>query len=91
MLAMKFGLRDWAGREPHRIAVKDASGKSTSFRELDVLANKFAQLFRQMGLSRGDHVEPFLAMARTSSPLYGRPIALGFTLRRWPIRSLRLN
>jgi acyl-CoA synthetase (AMP-forming)/AMP-acid ligase II len=60
MKAMQFGLRDWASKDPDRIAVKDTQGRAVSFGELEQLANRFAQLLRQVGLNRGDHVAAVL-------------------------------
>lgn len=60
MKGMQFGLRDWAQRDPDRIAVKEASGRVTSFGKLESLANRFAHLMRSIGLGRGDHIAAVL-------------------------------
>jgi acyl-CoA synthetase (AMP-forming)/AMP-acid ligase II len=88
MNAMQFGLRDWALREPHRLAVKEVDGSQTSFGELEVLTNKIAHLLRQIGLNRGDHVaavlgnNPYvlaLAWACYRTGLYLTPVANTFS------------
>ena len=52
---MKFGLRDWATRDPDRIAAF-CRGVGTSYGQLEETANRIAHLFRACGLQRGDHV-----------------------------------
>lgn len=52
---MRFGLRDWAGRDPDRPAVV-TGGATTSYGELEAAANRAARLFRAAGLRPGDHV-----------------------------------
>ncbi|MDQ8732793.1 AMP-binding protein [Bradyrhizobium sp. LHD-71] len=84
MKAFDFGLRDWARREPNRRAVKEVNGATTSFAELERLANRFAHLLRHAGLRRGDHVAAVLgngphilalAWASYRAGLYFTPVA----------------
>src|SRR5437868_6797065 len=83
-MSMQFGLRDWAQREPNRLAVKLVGGKEVSFGELEALANRFAHLLRHLGLKRGDHVASVLgnseyilalAWATYRAGLYLTPVA----------------
>lgn len=53
---MDFGLRDWARREPDRIALEFETLPTVTYGELEEMANRFAHLFRAEGLVRGDHV-----------------------------------
>jgi acyl-CoA synthetase (AMP-forming)/AMP-acid ligase II len=85
---MQFGLRDWALREPRRLAVKEVNGSQTSFGELEVLTNRIAHLLRQIGLNRGDHVAVILgnnphilafAWACYRAGLYFTPVANTFS------------
>lgn len=57
---MDYDLRDWARREPQRIALEFETRPSVSYGELENMANRFAQLFRSLGLQRGDHVSALL-------------------------------
>lgn len=79
---MQFGVRDWATREPGRIAVHSGAGALT-YGELEALANRIARLWRRLGLRRGDHVaaailnDPImyaLVWASYRSGLYFTPI-----------------
>jgi acyl-CoA synthetase (AMP-forming)/AMP-acid ligase II len=85
---MEFGLRDWARREPERIAVTIA-GETTSFGALEAVANRTAHLFRACGLRPGDHVaavilnDPMIfaiAWAAYRAGLYMTPIASNSSL-----------
>lgn len=53
---MDYGLRDWARRDPHRVALEFESRPAVTYDALESMANRFAQLFRACGLQRGDHV-----------------------------------
>lgn len=81
--AMEFGLRDWARREPERLAVKEVDGPATSFAELEHLANRYSHLLRSVGLKHGDHLAGVLgnnahilalAWASYRSGLYFTPV-----------------
>ncbi|WP_298642567.1 AMP-binding protein [uncultured Tistrella sp.] len=63
---MQYGLRDWARRQPERPALEFDDG-SVSYAELEGLTNRYAQLFRHHGLSRGDHIAAILG--NTADPL----------------------
>ena len=52
---MNYDLRHWAHDDPHRLAVRNG-GESTSYQELEVLANRMAHVLRRLGVCRGDHV-----------------------------------
>ena len=52
---MEFGLRDWAVRQPQRPALEFEDGTIVSYGDLEKRANRFAHLWRQSGLRRGDH------------------------------------
>lgn len=84
MKAFEFGLRDWARRDPDRLAVKEVNGAATSFSALERLANQFAHFLRSIGLQRGDHIAAVLgngphilalAWAAYRTGLYFTPIA----------------
>src|SRR5215210_5036996 len=46
-----------ARTQPNKIAYQMAgTGKAITYRELDVLSNQGAQLFRSLGLKAGDHI-----------------------------------
>lgn len=53
---MRFGVRDWAERDPGRMALEFVDGRVLSYGELEALANRFAHLYRRSGLRIGDHV-----------------------------------
>lgn len=57
---MDFGLRDWARREPDRTALEFETMPAVSYGELEELANRFAHLFRSVGLEPGDHISGIL-------------------------------
>ncbi|MGC4924952.1 amino acid adenylation domain-containing protein [Streptomyces sp. DT117] len=48
-------VREWAGRTPHAVAVRDAH-TSLTYAELDARADGLAQLLRERGAGRGDRV-----------------------------------
>lgn len=51
----------WAKLFPDKPAAIDSqTGASTSFRQLDDRSNQIAQLFRERGLRRGDHIAVFM-------------------------------
>jgi len=52
---MQVGLREWAAREPARIAAT-VNGEPTSYGAMERDANLLAQAFRRLGLRRGDHI-----------------------------------
>jgi long-chain acyl-CoA synthetase len=52
---MNHDLRYWAHYDPDRLAVRNGS-QSTSYQELEILANKMAHVLRHLGVRRGDHV-----------------------------------
>ena len=47
-------VADWAARTPDQIAI--VGGESTTYAELDRLANRFAQVLRKAGVAPGDRV-----------------------------------
>ncbi|WP_210247465.1 AMP-binding protein [Neoaquamicrobium microcysteis] len=57
---MDYGLREWARREPDRVALRFDGGAVLSFGELERMANRFANLFADCGLRHGDHVAVLL-------------------------------
>ena len=86
---MDFGLRDWARREPGRIAAK-AGDAIVTYGELEATANRIAHLFRSLGLRRGDHVaasvanDPVifaLAWAAYRAGLYFTPVSSAASAR----------
>ncbi|SMF66087.1 fatty-acyl-CoA synthase [Tistlia consotensis] len=86
---MRYGLRDWAQRDPERRALEFEDGTSVTFGELEARANRLEQLFRNRGLARGDHVAGILsngpdviaaAWAAARTGLYYTPVAHTFSL-----------
>lgn len=74
-----------AAQTPDKVAYVIAeTGISVSFGELERRANQGAQLFRKLGLKRGDHIAILLEnhprFSRSSGQLSGQ----GFTTRRFP-------
>ena len=57
---LDYGLRDWARREPERIALEFETLPAVTYGQLEARANRFAHLFRSAGLVRGDHVSGIL-------------------------------
>ncbi|NYI78280.1 AMP-binding protein [Nocardioides panzhihuensis] len=49
-------LSVWAGEQPDKAAVIDAAGAVIAYAELEAASNRIAHLFRELGLSRGDHI-----------------------------------
>jgi long-chain acyl-CoA synthetase len=85
---MRNGLRDWASREPGRVALRFQSGEQLSYADLEALANRLASLFEASGLAHGDHVAVILgndphmlagAWAAYRSGVYLTPIANTFS------------
>ena len=85
---MGNGLRDWATREPTRVALRFQSGEQLSYADLEALANRLARLFQATGLRTGDHVAVILgndphmlagAWAAYRSGVYLTPIANTFS------------
>lgn len=60
---MTPGLRDWAGRDPTRVALILDGGPTLTYAALEALANRFAQAFRAHGLARGDHAAALVGNA----------------------------
>jgi amino acid adenylation domain-containing protein len=61
----------WALRAPDRVAITGPAGALT-YRELDELANRFAHLFRELGVRPGDRVGVHLPRsARTVAAMLG--------------------
>jgi amino acid adenylation domain-containing protein len=61
----------WAARAPDRVAVT-GPGEAFTYRELDELANRFARLFRELGVRPGDRVGVHLPRsARTVAAMLG--------------------
>ncbi len=86
--AMDYGLREWARREPDRLAVKEVDGLATTFGELERLTNRFAHVLRDAGLKRGDHLAAVLgngahmlaiAWAAYRTGLYFTPVPVTFS------------
>ncbi|WP_339948051.1 AMP-binding protein [uncultured Albimonas sp.] len=87
---MRYGLRDWAEREPDRPALEFDDQPALSYAALEALANRFANLFRAAGLERGDHVAGVLpngphviaaVWGAYRSGLYYTPVATTFSSR----------
>ena len=86
---MRFGLRDWAERQPDRVAVV-TNGLATRYGQLEETANRAARLFRSRGLKPGDHIaavvmnDPVifaLVWAAYRAGLYFTPISSAASLR----------
>ena len=58
---MDYGLRRWAREAPTKHALEFESRPAVSYGELELMANRFANLFHALGLQRGDHVSGILA------------------------------
>lgn len=52
---MQAGLRDWARRDPDRVALILDGGPVLTYGALEAMANRFAHKIRGRGLVRGDH------------------------------------
>jgi long-chain acyl-CoA synthetase len=57
---MDFGPREWSRREPDRVALWFASRPVVTFADLECAANRYAHLFADSGLERGDHIAVLL-------------------------------
>ncbi|MGH3975707.1 MAG: AMP-binding protein, partial [Pseudonocardiaceae bacterium] len=49
-------LSVWASEQPDKAAVIDAAGAALTYAELEAASNRVAHFFRELGLSRGDHI-----------------------------------
>lgn len=58
---MQAGLREWAEREPERPVLEFESEPAIRYAGLEAMANRFAHLYRDAGLRRGDHVAAVFA------------------------------
>lgn len=58
---MQFGLRDWAQRDPERLAVRMGDGSQSTYADIETLANRIAHFLRSVGLRKGDHVALLLS------------------------------
>ncbi len=57
---MRFGLRDWAMRDPERVALIVDGDTPITYAALEARANRLAHLIGALGLGRGDHVAALL-------------------------------
>src|ERR1700730_19379385 len=57
---MDFGPREWSRREPDRIVLQFANGSAVTFANLEGAANRYAHLFTDCRLKRGDHAAVLL-------------------------------
>lgn len=55
MISIDRLVTPWADRDPERVAIDDPNGLTT-YRDLDELANRFANAFRAAGVKPGDRV-----------------------------------
>jgi acyl-CoA synthetase (AMP-forming)/AMP-acid ligase II len=81
---MNGGLREWAERDPARLALRFPGGEDVNYGALECEANRLAHLMRRMNLSRGGHIACILkngplivalAWAAARSGIYLTPIA----------------
>jgi acyl-CoA synthetase (AMP-forming)/AMP-acid ligase II len=57
---MDFGPREWSRLEPDRVALRFANQPAVTFADLEGAANRYAHLFADSGLERGDHAAVLL-------------------------------
>lgn len=57
---MRNDLRYWAETTPDKTVLEFENRPAVTFAELEVMANRFAALYRSHGLQRGDHVAAIL-------------------------------
>jgi long-chain acyl-CoA synthetase len=57
---MDFGPREWSRLEPDRVALRFANRPAVTFADLEGAANRYAHLFADSGLERGDHAAVLL-------------------------------
>lgn len=81
---MDFGPREWSRREPDRVVLQFANGSAVTFANLEGAANRYAHLFTDCRLKRGDHAAVLLGngpeiialcWAAVRSGVYLTPIA----------------
>ena len=81
---MDFGPREWSRREPDRVALRFESRPAVTFADLEGAASRYAHLFADTGLKRGDHAAVLLGngpeiialcWAAVRSGVYLTPIA----------------
>jgi long-chain acyl-CoA synthetase len=57
---MDFGPREWSRLEPDRVALRFTNHPAVTFADLEGVANRYAHLFADSGLERGDHAAVLL-------------------------------